>query len=321
MKCRICHNEENNKKYVGKDKWFGKDEEFNYFQCSRCDCLQIDEYPLNISEYYPNEDYYSFQSLEKINNNKLTFRKHAVRLRDKYAVFGKGFIGKLLFWANSTNIYNMLAVPKVNKNTKIIDVGCGDGSWLHMLREMGFQSLLGTDPFLAKKIEYKNGLTILNNDIFQIKDKYEIVSLRNSFEHMPDPLKVLNHVQSILSDDGYCVIRIPIVSYAWKHYKENWIQFDAPRHFYLHSVESMKIVADQSGFYVCNVLYDAGMLQFYGSEQILKDIPLHSNRSYMNDPKNSIFSKKEISNFKAKTIELNKNKQGDVAIFFLKKKK
>lgn len=38
---------------------FGFGEEFAYFECSKCGCLQISEIPVDISKYYPS-DYYSF---------------------------------------------------------------------------------------------------------------------------------------------------------------------------------------------------------------------------------------------------------------------
>lgn len=319
MNCRICGNKNNNKEYTGKDMWFGNKEVFNYFQCSRCDCLQIEDYPTNISEYYPNDNYYSFQ-FSSSKNKKSLFRKLIINSRNEYALFRRGIVGKLLFSSFPTNSFNMLTFLQINKYTKILDVGCGNGDFLYSLSELGFKNLLGTDPFLKMELKYENGLRILNKEIFDITDKFDIVSLKNSFEHMPNPVKILEYINSLLINNGNCVIRIPIVSsYAWQHYKENWIQFDAPRHFYLHSVKSMEILASQTGFDLYNILYDSDIFQFLGSEQILNNIPLNDDRSWLNNPQKSNFSKKQISTYKQKAIELDANKEGDVAIFFLRK--
>ena len=189
-----------------------------------------------------------------------------------------------------------------------------------MLRKLGMKNLLGVDPFIAKDIEYENGLRIQKKEIKDVDGKWDIVMFHHSFEHISDPAKTLATVSGLLTPNGYCVIRIPIVSsYAWNHYKVNWAQLDAPRHYFLHSVESMNILADQAKLNLCKVVYDSHSFQFWGSEQYINDIPLNDKRSYAQNPKTSIFSKREISAFAKRAKELNERKQGDQAIFYLKR--
>lgn len=52
MKCRICNNSNNNAVYEAKEMLFGTRDKFAYFQCSKCECLQIFDIPANISKYY-----------------------------------------------------------------------------------------------------------------------------------------------------------------------------------------------------------------------------------------------------------------------------
>jgi len=54
-----------------------------------------------------------------------------------------------------------LSRVKLNKNSKILDIGCGAGNLLLELRELGFIHLVGIDPYIEKDIEYKNGVKIL----------------------------------------------------------------------------------------------------------------------------------------------------------------
>jgi hypothetical protein len=124
----------------------------------------------------------------------------------------------------------------------------------------------------------------------------------------------LEVVANLLAPEGRCVIRIPIVPcYAWNHYETNWVQLDAPRHFFLHSVTSMNILTAKAGLDIYKVDYDSTDLQFKGSELYSKDIPLMAGRS-----KTSIFSMREKRAFKKHAKELNENKQGDQAVFYLK---
>ena len=57
--CRICGNRTDHKIYRVKEMYFGTRQEFEYFECERCQCLQIVKIPENLGEFYRHE-YYSF---------------------------------------------------------------------------------------------------------------------------------------------------------------------------------------------------------------------------------------------------------------------
>ena len=58
-KCRICGEEAEHKVYRVKEMFFGTRQEFDYFECGNCQCIQILEIPKNLGDFYGNE-YYSF---------------------------------------------------------------------------------------------------------------------------------------------------------------------------------------------------------------------------------------------------------------------
>jgi predicted SAM-dependent methyltransferase len=143
----------------------------------------------------------------------------------------------------------------------------------------------------------------------------------HSFEHVADPGPTLDSVRKLLAPGGTCIIRVPTVSsYAWQHYGINWVQLDAPRHFYVHSVKSMKIVAERAEFEVSKLVYDSSAFQFWASEQYSQDIPLFDNRSYAVSRAGSVFSKEQIAAFEKRALELNRAEQGDQAVFYLRKR-
>ena len=82
----------------------------------------------------------------------------------------------------------------------------------------------------------------------------------------------------------------------------------------------MTILCANSGLTLYNIVYDSTILQFWGSEQYLKDIPLVSEKTYGKHNNNSIFSKDDIKKFQRKTLELNAIQLGDSAAFFIKNK-
>jgi len=209
---------------------------------------------------------------------------------------------------------------QLTQDTSILDIGCGVGTLLYFLRELGFKNLLGIDPFNKKDVEYPNGVKILKKEISEVDGQWDLIMLHHSFEHLPDPKKTLETVFALLNAGGDCVIRTPIVPcYAWEYYKEKWVQLDPPRHFYVHSIESIEILGNQSGLSLYKVIYDSTSFQFWGSEQYKREIPSMDLRSFWINPKGSIFSKNEIAAYDKQATLLNEQGRGDQAIFYLRK--
>jgi 2-polyprenyl-3-methyl-5-hydroxy-6-metoxy-1,4-benzoquinol methylase len=315
--CRICENEKGNSHFKVREMMYGLREEFDYFQCGACDCLQIAEFPEDMSKYYPG-DYYSFS---KYDGEKFKGSKGALKLKQyEAAVLGsdtyQNTFGRIL----GKKEYKIFKNLNINKETFILDVGCGNGrNFLYPLAEIGFNNILGCDPYLNETIDYENGLQIKNVAVFEMHGVFDIITYHHAFEHLSDPIENLEKVLALLADDGVCIIRIPTVSsFAWEKYKTDWVQLDAPRHFFLHSQKSMELLAEKAGFELYKVVYDSTHFQFTGSEKYIKDIPL-------SDPKarglvGSLKRKTENYKFGRRAKRLNKEELGDQAAFYLRKK-
>lgn len=320
MKCRICFNNRDSKIYVAREMMFGYKDRFEYMECSECGCLQIKNQPTNLSKYYPPE-YYSFAELNIKSDNFL--KRYLLHKRSEYCLFGKGIIGKSISFIKPEPVFfEWLRKCKIGFESKILDVGCGTGQLLLALRREGFNNLVGIDPYISCNIQYKNGVRIFKGNLIELagsNKKFDLIMLHHSFEHMPEPLEALQSLYRLLSKEGFLLIRIPIVGYAWRYYGVNWVQLDAPRHLYIHTVKSISILAKQTDFVVADISYDSTEFQFWGSEQYMKNIPLRDNRSYLENQRNSIFSEEQIASFRAKAIELNNKSDGDQACFYLRK--
>ena len=116
------------------------------------------------------------------------------------------------------------------------------------------------------------------------------------------------------------MIRIPVVSsFAWEDYGVHWVQLDAPRHFFLHSLDSLRILARKEKFHIEDIVFDSDEFQFWGSEQYKNGISLRSEKSYSMNPAQSIFNQEQIDRFRRKAMQLNRDARGDQAVFYLKK--
>ena len=314
--CRICNNSSNNKSYVAREMMFGYRDRFEYIKCAECGCLQIKEVPKDLSKYYP-ENYYSFKKKDYSGSGFINaFRK---RQRAENWLYGRSVMGKLLsIRRRMPHYFDWFKKAGIGFNSEVLDIGCGTGDFLLEMRKYGFSNLTGIDVFIKEDIFYKNGVKILKKQLSELKRQFDFIVFNNSFEHMPQPLSVFKELHRLLRPGKYALIRTPVASsFAWRKYGVHWVQLDAPRHLFLHTSKSVQVLARQTGFSVAEAVFDSTEFQFLGSEQYANDIPLRDERSYCVDPRKSIFSEEEIMSFKGKAIELNRNKDGDSACFYL----
>lgn len=313
--CKICNHHSQNEILNVREMYFGTRELFEYLECSNCGCLQLLNPPKDYAVHYPKE-YFTFKQ-----KHEGKIKSILNRYRDKAAMGDKSFLGNILYKKFGEPTYiTRLKVVGIGLKDSILDVGCGKGILLHKMKESGFENVIGTDPFIDETITYKNGLKILKKDFNKLEGKFDFIMFNHSFEHMEHPFVVMQQSNRLLINNKFLLLRIPVAdSFAFKHYKENWCSLDAPRHLFLQTKNSIEILAKTTGFEVKKINYDSRSWQLWGSEQYSKNIPLIDKHSYYINPKDSIFSKNQIDEFEKRTIDLNKNGEGDQAEFYLQK--
>ncbi|MFC1633031.1 class I SAM-dependent methyltransferase [Patescibacteria group bacterium] len=316
--CRICGDMQGHRCYDVPEMMYGTKETFSYFSCGRCQTLQIVKLPKNLSKYYP-KTYYSYQKdpASKYINPLIRWIREK---RDNYAIFGTGTLGKYFYKRWPEVALHSLSEINLTYNSKILDVGSGQGALAYALENAGFTEVAGVDPFIEKTIKYPNGLVIHKKELKDIEGQWDLIMFHHSFEHLGNPLETLEQVKTKLKAGGTCLIRVPTVSsYAWKKYKTNWVALDAPRHLVIPSLMGVDIMAYKTGFEVDKIIFDSSAMQFWGSEQYKKDIALTAENSYAKNPSKSIFTSEKIQEYEQKAQELNEQKQGDSIAIYLKK--
>ena len=328
--CAVCGNSEANQTYTVREMQYGTRDEFEYFECSKCGCLQIVDFPSDISKYYPTS-YYSYAvrrpSLEypqapipalrvKLLNEILS--RHYFGKRSalgSWVAQRSSLVGDYPLWVRRKNLDLGL-----RPNSPILDVGAGAGKLLLDLNVLGFRNLTGVDPFIEKDICYPNGVKVLKKELKEMNQEFDLVMFNHSFEHMPDPLATLGKAYELVKPGHFLIIRIPLAgSYAWRKYGVNWVGLDAPRHFYLHTPKSMQLLASAVGFDLAEIVFDSDGLGHWGSELYKREIALTDERSYWVNSKQNIFTAKEIAEFIELDEELNRTGEADCAAFCLYK--
>ncbi|WP_078792882.1 class I SAM-dependent methyltransferase [Elizabethkingia meningoseptica] len=304
-KCKICHaNLENI--FNAREMMFGIGKEFPYAQCSNCQTIQILEIPKDIASYYP-EYYYSFrQYIPPITGIKAILK----RIFKKYRI--RKFRHEILDQLQPLNILH---------TQRILDIGCGRGKLICEMFNYGYKNIQGVDRFIPQEYQHGHNVKVLKNDLSELKNNsYDLLMMHHVFEHMEEPMNELAKAYKLLKNNGYLMIRIPVVNDAWSIYHRDWVQLDAPRHFFIHTEKSISIMAKEVGFTVTDVVYDSNSMQFWGSELYKRDIPLinESSKDFINP--DDFFSPTEIAGYEQYAKELNHNNKGDQAIFYLQKK-
>ncbi len=133
--CRICANPEGNTPWRCREKLFGWGDEFVYFQCGQCGCLQIAEVPKDLGRYYPS-NYYSFRSSHL---PLVGFKSWLAAYRDRAAATGRGFWGHGLgaIFPARDGVTSLSRVP-ATLDMRILDVGCGCGHSCEFCDERAF---------------------------------------------------------------------------------------------------------------------------------------------------------------------------------------
>jgi 2-polyprenyl-3-methyl-5-hydroxy-6-metoxy-1,4-benzoquinol methylase len=311
MKCDICENGLNNSFIYPKETMFGLNETFQYMMCGNCGCLQLKSEGVCFEKYYDTKNYYSF-SAKAVRTSSVNFFRRLIKIA-KRRIFSIAF--SLGLADNLKYIFRQpfwISRRYLNTNSRVLDYGCGAGDKLKLMWEFGFKNLVGFDPFLSDELVSKAGSIQLINTVNDLGGDFDFIMLHHSFEHVNNPLEVLKLLFGKLAPEGIVVIRLPISSsYAYRRYGINWIQLDAPRHVYLHSIKSLGILVKKANFILKDVVYDSDCMQFIGSHGAELGVPWVKN--------SDIFDRKLRKKYNRLAKVLNKEQDGDQVALILTK--
>jgi hypothetical protein len=315
--CEICGNTSHNRLVDAREMMFGTRERFEYLECSECGCLQLDDVPADLSSFYP-DDYYSLdQTLTVTNRPAVTFVK-GIRARALLRA-PVSVVDAAVRARRAPQLFMWLAGLGLSTSSAVCDVGSGNGQSLVSMFRQGLSNLSGFDPYISEDRDIGGRISIRKFGVDDLPGGWDLIMLNHSFEHMAKPAWVLERLRRSLNDQGHIVVRIPVAdSYAWKTYGADWVQLDAPRHLFIHTRRSINIIAKSAGLAISRVFFDSYAIQFWGSEQYKRDIPLRDPRSYAENPNTDLFRVSEIKEFERSANELNKLGNGDSAGFVLR---
>lgn len=242
FQCDNCDSEDFDYLYPGRDHLHGLEGEFSVVKCKQCGLIAV--HPklslADVSAYYP-QDYISFPKAAVDENSFLNRldRKRGINRRCK------------------------IIIDRVEKPGKILDIGCATGNFLNGMQEYGW-TCFGIEPndYAADYAKDRFGLQVikgyLTKDLFP-GGYFDIITLWDVFEHLPDPAVDLNMIRNILKPGGLLVITTPNAD-AWgrKLFGESWVGWDVPRHYHIFSPGTIKDMLQKSNFRVQEIMSFTG---------------------------------------------------------------
>ena len=236
VNCCICGDAPSHLVGKGEDYEYKTSEDiFSAVQCDSCSLVYLNPRPA-ITEFetiYPS-NYHAFEFSPK-----------------QY-----GFVYKIRARLEANRILNKCV--QLNDDARILDVGCGDGFHLNLLREFGNKkwTIEGIDlDKRAVDAANKSGLTVHLGSVEEMQlapSSYDLVFMIQTIEHVEKPLAAISAIYKLLKPGGKLVIVTDNTdSLDFKYYKNSyWGGYHFPRHWNLFNKKSLRLLAKKTGFEV-----------------------------------------------------------------------
>lgn len=261
IKCNICGKDDSKHLFTVEDKQSGSFKKFSIVKCKNCSLVYISPRPKKheIGRFYL-EKYFSPTAYSGTELEQMLWY----------------FLLKLFSRSSRIAFLYIISLLKNKSSSKVLDVGCGYGELLKLLKEDGWKSYgVDTSSTAAKKAR-EMGLDVFTGELIDagFLDKYfDVVILHHSLEHMHDPTEVLREVHRILKDNGVLIISVPnIDSIEAKIFQKNWFAIEAPRHLYHFSIHTLDLLLNKIGFIRQTVWFDPTPMTLINSmKQIIEN--------------------------------------------------
>src|SRR5262245_45613080 len=211
-------------------------QEFRIVRCSACGLVYLADRPVveALAIIYP-PNYYSFDESTRENRLVKAIRD---RLERRKAVAYTTVLGR---------------GPR-----DVLDVGCGDGRLLDILRRAGDGrwKLSGVEIGAGAASQARaKGYEVVHCDFEAVdlaawRGRFDLILMHQVLEHTRSPRQAIQKVLSLLKPGGVFSIETPdTVSWDWALFRRRyWGGYHVPRHFYLFNKENLSTLLRQEGF-------------------------------------------------------------------------
>lgn len=138
------------------------------------------------------------------------------------------------------------------ENKKFIEVGCGQGEFLSVLKEFPVEGFGIEHKEDLVKLARTKGLNVEQGFVEDGKTKivgapFDVFLSFNFFEHQPNPNEMLQGIYNNLTDDGMGLITVPSLEYILEH--DGYYELIRD-HLAYYTFDTLRFILEKNGFEV-----------------------------------------------------------------------
>ena len=199
-------------------------------------------------------------------------------------------------------------IQKYVKNGSILDIGCGRGLFLHLMRKHGWEVAgVEFDEESALKVSNAYGIKVIpSQSLSKLPDKsFDVITLFHVLEHTIHPQMTINECKRLLKDGGLLVVEVPnLYSLQASIGKKAWFHLDLPHHFYHFSDVGIKALLKKNSFRILRVKQFSLEYNPFGWLQTLLNMSGLRENLFYSLLKSRELREKEMSVFRKKDLFL-----------------
>jgi len=165
-----------------------------------------------------------------------------------------------------------------HERLSLLDIGCGDGSFLLAAKERGWQ-VKGTE--LNPQPAREQGLDVRESvDEFAGHHQFDCITMWHTLEHMRDIPSMMNSIARLLKPQGRLIIAVPDFGGIQAClFGPRWLHVDVPRHLYHFNSNALHSCLKRAGFGVVHNWHHELEYDLLGWSQSALNylIPSHQN--------------------------------------------
>ena len=245
---------------------------FGLYRCAGCDAIFIQPWltDAELAQYYP-ESYGRFRHSQSL--NKKSYRGWQRFVLENYYGYptSRGHDSPIVysFAAWLLSFFTARRVIPYHGSGKILDVGCGGGSYLYRLKQWGWETY-GVEPSeTGAKQAQSLGLAVHHGTLVEAHFEnqfFDVIRLDNVLEHLRDPVLTFREIHRILRADGIVYLIVPNTrSLVFWLFQENWYALDTPRHVISYCPRTLEVLCQTAGFKIAHMNFASGPFNFVRS--------------------------------------------------------
>lgn len=177
---------------------------------------------------------------------------------------------------------SVMTLARPASGSLLLDVGCGNGEFLHSMRQLGWQ-VTGVEPdeTAAAVARSHYGVSVYCGTLEAAglpPGVFDAITMRHVIEHLSSPVETLRECCRILRPGGRVVVLTPNVeSLGHRSFGRAWRGLEVPRHLQLFGPRALRAAAELAGLKVvmCRSVARAARWMWAESEQIARCGALH----------------------------------------------